>query len=248
MSLTSDIHLPAIQLVNVSMAYQGEAGEVPVLHEVSVGFPAQAMTAVMGPSGSGKTTLLHCAAGLDRPVRGKVFLGSTELDMGSDRELTEIRRSRIGFVFQQFNLLSMLTVYDNVALPLRLSGGRVRRQVVMDALRQVGLEDKAGRRPNQLSGGQQQRAAIARTLVSEPEIVFADEPTGSLDRGTGRQVMGLLRQVVDKAGRTVVMVTHDPAAAAYADRVIFLVDGWVIGKIDHPTVDEITAELSRWES
>ncbi len=248
MSLASDIHLPAVQLVNVSMAYRGAAGEVPVLHEVSVGFPERALTAVMGPSGSGKTTLLHCAAGLDRPVHGKVFLGGTELETGDDRELTEMRRRRIGFVFQQFNLLPMLTVYENVALPLRLSGARVRRQAVMEALRQVGLQDKAGRRPAQLSGGQQQRAAIARTLVAEPEIVFADEPTGSLDRATGRQVMELLRQVVDRAGRTVVMVTHDPVAAAYADRVIFLVDGQVIGKIDHPTVDEIAAELARWES
>jgi putative ABC transport system ATP-binding protein len=138
-------------------------------------------------------------------------------------------------------------VYENVALPLRLDGRRVRRPVVMEALRQVGLEDKASRRPAQLSGGQQQRVAIARTLVAEPEIIFADEPTGSLDRSTGRQVMDLLRQTVDKAGRTVVMVTHDPLAAAYADRVIFLVDGRITGKIDHPTADGVAAELNRWE-
>lgn len=247
MSLASDIHLPALQLVNVSMGYRGAAGVVPVLHEVSVGFPERAMTAVMGPSGSGKTTLLHCAAGLERPVGGKVFLGNTELAASGERELTTIRRSRIGFVFQQFNLLPMLTVYENVALPLRLDGRRVKRQVVMEALRQVGLGDKAGRRPAQLSGGQQQRVAIARTLAAEPEIVFADEPTGSLDRSTGRQVMDLLRRAVDKAGRTVVMVTHDPLAAAYADRVIFLVDGRITGKIDHPTADEVAAELSCWE-
>ncbi|HEY8982700.1 MAG TPA: ABC transporter ATP-binding protein [Streptomyces sp.] len=248
MSLAADVRLPAVQLVNVSLAYRGGAGEVPVLHDVSVGFPERCLTAVMGPSGSGKTTLLHCAAGLERPDRGKVFLGTTEMDAGDDRELTEIRRRRIGFVFQQFNLLPMLSVYGNVALPLRLGGGRVRRQAVMEALRQVGLEDKAAHRPAQLSGGQQQRAAIARTLLAEPEIVFADEPTGSLDRATGRQVMDLLRQTVDRAGRTVVMVTHDPVAAACADRVIFLVDGRTVGKTDRPTVDGITAELSRWEA
>jgi putative ABC transport system ATP-binding protein len=247
MSLASDIHLPALNLVHVSMGYRGAAGVVPVLHEVTVGFPERAMTAVMGPSGSGKTTLLHCAAGLERPVGGKVLLGDTELAASDERELTTIRRNRIGFVFQQFNLLPMLTVYENVALPLRLDGRRVRRPVVMEALRQVGLEDKASRRPAQLSGGQQQRVAIARTLVAEPEIIFADEPTGSLDRSTGRQVMDLLRQTVDKAGRTVVMVTHDPLAAAYADRVIFLVDGRITGKIDHPTADGVAAELNRWE-
>jgi putative ABC transport system ATP-binding protein len=218
-----------------------------VLHEVSLAFPARSLTAVMGPSGSGKTTLLHCAAGLEQPDSGRVLLGDTDLTACDERELTRIRRGRVGFVFQQFNLLPMLTVYENVALPLRLQGGRVRRAQIVDALGRVGLADKAGRRPAQLSGGQQQRVAIARTLVAEPEIVFADEPTGSLDRQSGRQVMALLREVVDRAGRTVAMVTHDPAAAACADRVVFLFDGRIVGRLDHPTAEAVAQQLSVWE-
>ncbi|MFI6108701.1 ABC transporter ATP-binding protein [Streptomyces sp. NPDC051310] len=247
MSLLTDIQLPAVQLAAVSKSYAGAAGRVPVLREVSLGFPQRALTAVMGPSGSGKTTLLNCAAGLDKPDTGQVLLGDTDLAACDERELTAVRRGRIGFVFQQFNLLPMLSAYENVALPLRLRGGRVKRDRVMRALREVGLEDKADRRPAQLSGGQQQRVAIARTLVAEPEIVFADEPTGSLDRSSGRQVMELLRAVVDREGRTVAMVTHDPAAAACADRVVFLSDGRVVGRLDHPTADAVARQLSVWE-
>ncbi|MFE3578018.1 ABC transporter ATP-binding protein [Streptomyces vinaceus] len=248
MSLLTDLQLPAVHLSSISKSYPSAAGPVPVLHEVTVAFPQRALTAVMGPSGSGKTTLLHCAAGLDRPDRGQVLLGTTDLAACGERELTEVRRRRIGFVFQQFNLLPMLTAYENVALPLRLQGGRVRRARVQEALAQVGLADRADRRPAQLSGGQQQRVAIARTLVAEPEVVFADEPTGSLDRQTGRQVMGLLRDTVDRDGRTVVMVTHDPVAAAVADRVVFLSDGQVVGRLDHPTADSVAQQLARWES
>ncbi|MGW1431698.1 ABC transporter ATP-binding protein [Streptomyces sp. NPDC002431] len=247
MPLLTDIQLPAIQLSAVSKSYPSAAGPVPVLREVSVGFPQRALTAVMGPSGSGKTTLLNCAAGLDKPDTGRVLLGETDLAACGERELTVVRRTRIGFVFQQFNLLPMLTVYENVALPLRLQRGRVRRDRIMEALQQVGLGDKAGRRPAQLSGGQQQRVAIARTLVAEPELVFADEPTGSLDRRSGRQIMELLRDTVDRAARTVVMVTHDPAAAACADRVIFLSDGHIVGKLDHPTAEAVAQQLSLWE-
>ncbi|MEU5792407.1 ABC transporter ATP-binding protein [Streptomyces sp. SUK 48] len=247
MSLLTDVQLPAVQLAAVSKSYAGAASPVPVLREVSLGFSQRAMTAVMGPSGSGKTTLLNCAAGLDKPDSGRVLLGDTDLAACDERELTAVRRSRIGFVFQQFNLLPMLSAYENVALPLRLQGRRVKRDRVVDALREVGLEDKSDRRPAQLSGGQQQRVAIARTLVAEPEIVFADEPTGSLDRSSGRQVMELLRTVVDRAGRTVVMVTHDPAVAACADRVVFLSDGQVVGRLDHPTADAVAQRLSMWE-
>ncbi|WP_228973350.1 ABC transporter ATP-binding protein [Streptomyces sp. DH12] len=247
MSLLTDIQLPAVQLAAVSKGYASAAGRVPVLREVSLGFPQRALTAVMGPSGSGKTTLLNCAAGLDKPDSGRVLLGDTDLAACGERELTAVRRSRIGFVFQQFNLLPMLSAYENVALPLRLRRGRVKRDRVMEALRQVGLADQADRRPAQLSGGQQQRVAIARTLVAEPEIVFADEPTGSLDRRSGRQIMELLRAVVDGAGRTVAMVTHDPAAAACADRVVFLSDGVVVGRLDHPTADAVAHQLSLWE-
>ncbi|GHF24670.1 ABC transporter ATP-binding protein [Streptomyces mashuensis] len=238
--------VPATRLVSVSKTYPGAAGTV--LHGVSVHFPQRALTAVMGPSGSGKTTLLHCAAGLDRPTEGQVLLGDTDLATCDERQLTLIRRGRVGFVFQQFNLLPMLTAYENVALPLRLDGRRPDRARILEALRQVGLEKQAGRRPAQLSGGQQQRVAIARTLVAEPGIVYADEPTGSLDRATGRQVMGLLRDLVDRAGRTVVMVTHDPAAAARADRVVYLVDGHVVGTDPAPTVERINARLTAWEN
>ncbi|MFD5363161.1 ABC transporter ATP-binding protein [Streptomyces tendae] len=247
MSLLTDIQLPAVQLSAVSKGYSGPAGRVPVLREVSLGIPQRALTAVMGPSGSGKTTLLNCAAGLDKPDSGKVLLGDTDLVACSERELTVLRRGRIGFVFQQFNLLPMLNAFENVALPLRLRRRSVKRARVMEALREVGLADKADRRPAQLSGGQQQRVAIARTLVAEPEIVFADEPTGSLDRSSGRQVMDLLRAVVDRAGRTVVTVTHDPAVAACADRVVFLSDGKVVGRLDHPTADAVARRLSEWE-
>ncbi|MFI5618586.1 ABC transporter ATP-binding protein [Streptomyces sp. NPDC051567] len=247
MTLLTDIQLPATQMVSVSKSHPGATGPVPVLRDVTVGFPAKSMTAIMGPSGAGKTTLLHCAAGLDRPTSGQVFLGDTDLGACDEKQLTLIRRSRIGFVFQQFNLLPMLTAYENVALPLRLNG-RPRHAVVVEALRQVGLEDKAGHRPAQLSGGQQQRVAIARTLVVQPEIVYADEPTGSLDRQTGRQIMALLRDVVDRTGGTVVMVTHDPVAAAWADRVVFLHDGRTVDKIDNPTAEQVAARLGRWES
>ncbi|MGW1198627.1 ABC transporter ATP-binding protein [Streptomyces sp. NPDC002536] len=247
MAIFTEIRIPATQLVAVSKTYASASGPVPVLRDVTLGFPQGAMTAVMGPSGSGKTTLLHCAAGLDRPTSGQVLLGETDLGACDERQLTRIRRDRVGFVFQQFNLLPMLTAYENVALPLRLNGRAPKRAVVLEALRRVGLEGKERRRPAELSGGQQQRVAIARTLVAEPEIVFADEPTGALDTATGRQVMGLLREVVDRAGRTVVMVTHDPAAAAWADRVVFLVDGQVIGKIDDPTAEQVAAHLARWE-
>ncbi|MCX5609340.1 MULTISPECIES: ABC transporter ATP-binding protein [unclassified Streptomyces] len=246
MALLTDMKVSAARLVSVSKTYPGATG--PVLHEVTVEFPARAMTAVMGPSGSGKTTLLHCAAGLDRPSAGQVLLGDTDLAVCDEEQLTRIRRQRVGFVFQQFNLLPMLTAYENVALPLRLNGQRPKRSVVQGALAQVGLEKLTDRRPAQLSGGQQQRVAIARTLVAEPEVVFADEPTGSLDRATGRQVMALLRNLVDRAGGTVVMVTHDPVAAAYADQVVYLVDGRVVGTDPAPTVERITARLGRWDA
>ncbi|MFF2076042.1 ABC transporter ATP-binding protein [Kitasatospora sp. NPDC058162] len=247
MSLLTDIQLPAVNLVGVTKSYPSAAGPVPVLREVSLGFPQRALTAVMGPSGSGKTTLLNCAAGLDRPEGGKVLLGDTDLAACDERQLTEARRSRIGFVFQQFNLLPMLTAFENVALPLRLQGRKVRRADVVEALRMVGLEGQADRRPAQLSGGQQQRVAIARTLAAEPEIIFADEPTGSLDRRNGRQVMQLLRDAVDHEGRTIAMVTHDPAAAACADRVVFLSDGRIVGRLDQPTAEAVAHQLSVWE-
>jgi putative ABC transport system ATP-binding protein len=208
---------------------------VTALNQVTLDFEAGTFTAVMGPSGSGKSTLLQCAAGLDRPTSGEVWLGGQELGDLSETRLTVLRRSRIGFVFQSFNLLPSLTAELNVALPLRLAGRRPSRPEIRRVLGSVGLADRAGHRPSQLSGGQQQRVAIARALVTRPEVVFADEPTGMLDSASGHEVLGLLRDLVDGQGQTVIMVTHDPVAAGYASRVVFLADGQVVGELHDPT-------------
>ncbi|WP_328481380.1 ABC transporter ATP-binding protein [Streptomyces sp. NBC_00377] len=221
----------AVQLTAVNRRYGAAGTGVTALRDVTIGLPRGSFTAVMGPSGSGKSTLLQCAAGLDRPTSGSVRIGGTELTGMSERRLTLLRRERIGFVFQAFNLLPALTAEQNVALPLRLAGRRPPRARVRDALRQVGLADRAGHRPAELSGGQQQRIALARAVITRPDVLFADEPTGALDSRTGREVLTLLRSMADASGQTVVMVTHDPLAASYADRVIFLVDGRVHGEL-----------------
>jgi putative ABC transport system ATP-binding protein len=222
---------------------RGEAGVV-ALDGVSIALALGSFTAVMGPSGSGKSTLLNVAAGLDRPTSGTVALGDTDLTGLSERRLTILRRERIGFVFQAFNLLPSLTVAQNIGLPLRLDGHRASRSTVREAAARVGLEKRLRNRPSQLSGGQQQRVAIARALVTRPEVVFADEPTGALDTQTGRDVLTLLREIVDQDGRTVVMVTHDPVAATFADRAVVLVDGRIAGKLDAPSADEVADELA----
>jgi putative ABC transport system ATP-binding protein len=198
----------------------------------------------MGPSGSGKSTLLQSAAGLDRPTSGQVFLGDVELGTLGERALARLRRERLGFVFQSFNLLGALTAEQNVALHSRLAGRRLRRGVVTEALAAVGLADRAGHRPAQLSGGQQQRVAIARALVGEPELLFADEPTGALDLRAGREVLALLRDTVDSGGRTLVMVTHDPSAAAWADRVVFMADGRLAGELISPTAEQVAERMT----
>ena len=202
--------------------------EVTALDGVSVGFAAGTFTAIMGPSGSGKSTLLQCAAGLDRPDAGTVTVDGTDLGRLGEAGLARLRRTRIGFVFQAFNLLPMLTAEQNVGLPLRLAGRRPARATVRRALAEVGLAGRERHRPDAMSGGQQQRVAIARALVAGPAVVFADEPTGALDTATGTEILGLLRGLVD-TGQTVVMVTHDPAAAAAADRVLTLTDGRITG-------------------
>jgi putative ABC transport system ATP-binding protein len=202
----------------------------------------------MGPSGSGKSTLLQCAAGLDRPTSGEIRAAGHDLGRLSETRLTMLRRERIGFVFQAFNLLPSLTAELNVALPLRLAGRRPARRQVRDALAAVGLAGRAHHRPAELSGGQQQRVAIARALVTGPEVIFADEPTGALDSATGRDVLGLLRGLADREGRTVIMVTHDPAAAAWADRVVFLADGHLSGELDAPTTASVAARVAGLES
>ncbi|WP_225844586.1 ABC transporter ATP-binding protein [Streptomyces sp. HPF1205] len=224
----------AVELREVRRTYGRKDAAVHALRGVDLALPTGSFTAVMGPSGSGKSTFLQCAAGLDRPTAGQVRLGGTEITGLSENNLTRLRRSRIGFVFQSFNLLPSLTVQQNVLLPLRLAGRRPDRRAAEALLEQVGLAGHGRRRPGRLSGGQQQRVAIARALITRPEVIFADEPTGALDTGTAREVLGLLRQAVDAMGATVVMVTHDPVAASYADRVLFLADGALAGELPRP--------------
>jgi len=217
---------------------EGEA-QVHALRDVDVAFKPGTFNAVMGPSGSGKSTLMHILAGLDRPTSGSVTIDGVELNGLSDKKLTLLRRQKIGFVFQFFNLLPMLTAEENITLPLRIAGESVDEGMVTDALRAVGLEDRKNHRPAQLSGGQQQRVAIARALINRPAVIFADEPTGNLDSTSGREILELLRQAVDERGQTIVMVTHDALAAAIADRIIFLEDGRIVRDEGHLNADEI---------
>ncbi|MER6995411.1 ABC transporter ATP-binding protein [Streptomyces sp. NPDC000410] len=234
----------ALRLGSVTRSFGTGADAVTALDSVTLTIPKGTFTAVMGPSGSGKSTLLQCAAGLDRPTSGAVMLGDTDLTKLGETRLTRLRRDRIGFVFQAFNLLPSLTAEQNVALPLRLAGRRPKRAAVLDVLERVGLRDRAGHRPSELSGGQQQRVALARALVTRPEVLFGDEPTGALDSRTGAEVLALLRDMVDR-GQTVIMVTHDPVAASYADRVLFLADGRVRDELYSPAADQIAARMTR---
>ncbi|WP_449276737.1 ABC transporter ATP-binding protein [Leucobacter sp. GX24907] len=234
----------AVQLTAVSKVYGKRRREVVALDDVSIGFGRGAFTAVMGPSGSGKSTMLHCAAGLDRATSGSVHLDHQDLGELKEKQLTVLRRERIGFIFQAFNLLPALTVAQNVLLPLELAGRRPDRVRLSQILERVGLSERGRHRPAELSGGQQQRVAIARALITEPAVVFADEPTGALDTRTGRDVLGLLRETVEDAGQTIVMVTHDPVAASYADRVVFLADGRVAGEIRQPTAEAVAEQMT----
>jgi putative ABC transport system ATP-binding protein len=240
---------PAVQLVSVSKVYGSGPNAVTALDAVSVALAKGSFTAVMGPSGSGKSTLLHCAAGLDRPTSGRVALGGIELSGLPEAALTRIRRERVGFVFQAYNLLPQLTVAQNLGLPLRLADRRVDLAWLEQVAAAVGMGDRLADRPSQLSGGQQQRVAIARALVTRPDAIFADEPTGALDSHTGRQVLGLLRELVDTSGQTVLVVTHDPVTAAVADRVVFLADGRLAGSLEEPSAEVIAermAHLGTW--
>ncbi|GAA3232953.1 ABC transporter ATP-binding protein [Actinocorallia longicatena] len=234
-----------VEMTAVSKVYGKGGSAVAALREVSVGLPRGVFTAVMGPSGSGKSTFLQCAAGLDRPSSGRVTLAGTDLTRLGETKLTELRRTRLGFVFQSFNLVASLTVAQNITLPLRLAGVRPDRAWLAEIVARTGLGDRLGHRPAELSGGQRQRVAVARALVSRPEVVFADEPTGALDTVTARQVLTLLREAADALGQTVVMVTHDPVAAAFADRVLFLADGRVAGTLDSPGADSVAARMTR---
>jgi putative ABC transport system ATP-binding protein len=216
----------------------GEAA-VAALDHVSVGLDRGHFTAIMGPSGSGKSTLLHLLAGLDRPSSGTVHLGDTEITSLSDKALTTLRRDRIGFIFQSFNLLPTMTAAENIVLPMRIAGRRPDAHWVASVVETIGLTGRLGHRPSELSGGQQQRVAAARALASRPEIIFADEPTGALDSRSGTDLLHFLRTAVDDLGQTVVMVTHDPGAACYADRVLFLADGHVVDEMLAPSADDV---------
>jgi putative ABC transport system ATP-binding protein len=230
---------PAARTVGVTKLYGAGDATVAALDDVSVDLARGRFTAIMGPSGSGKSTLLHVLAGLDRPTSGEVYLGDTEITSLNDKRLTTLRRDRIGFIFQSFNLLPTLTAAENIVLPMRIAGRKPDPDWVASIVDTVGLGGRLEHRPAQLSGGQQQRVAAARALASRPEIVFADEPTGALDSRSGTELLRFLRTAVDELAQTVVMVTHDPNAAAYADRVLFLADGHIVDEMHSPSAEDV---------
>ena len=217
---------------------------VVALDDVDVQFEKGRFTAVMGPSGSGKSTLMHCVAGLDSPTSGRIVIGGTEIGSLKDKQLTQLRRDRIGFVFQAFNLVPTLTADENILLPLAIAGRKPDPDWYRTVIDTVDLGSRLGHKPTELSGGQQQRVACARALISRPDIVFADEPTGNLDSRSSAEVLGFLRHSVDEFGQTIVMVTHDPVAASYADRALFLADGTIVAELEHPTRDSVLAMMA----
>jgi putative ABC transport system ATP-binding protein len=235
----------AARAVEATKVYGSGDTAVIALDEVTLHLPAGQFSAIMGPSGSGKSTLVHCLAGLDSLTEGQVFVGDIELGTLSDKELTLLRRSRIGFVFQAFNLVPTLTARENITLPLTLAGHRPDPAWFDQVIATVGLGDRLGHRPSELSGGQQQRVAMARALVSRPAIVFADEPTGNLDSRGGAELLDFLRRAVDQMGQTIVMVTHDPGAAAHADAVVFLADGRIVDHMADPTAERVLDTIKR---
>ncbi|MEC4017322.1 ABC transporter ATP-binding protein [Streptomyces sp. H27-D2] len=238
----------AARATDLSKVYgQGET-QVVALDNVSVDFRQAEFTAIMGPSGSGKSTLMHCIAGLDSISSGSARIGDTELTSLKDKALTQLRRDKIGFIFQAFNLLPTLNGLENITLPMDIAGRKPDKEWLDKVVRTVGLADRLKHRPTELSGGQQQRVAVARALASKPEIIFADEPTGNLDSRSGAEVLGFLRNSVRELGQTVVMVTHDPVAASYADRVIFLADGRIVDEVYGPTADSVLDRMKQFEA
>ena len=237
--------MPALQATGLSKVYGSGETAVTALDNVDITFTAGRFHAVMGASGSGKSTLMHCLAGLDRPTSGTVRIFDTDLTTLNDEKLTLMRRDHVGFVFQKFNLLPVLTAQENILLPLTIAGRRPDRQWFDRVAAAVGLTDRLGHRPSELSGGQQQRVAVARALITRPWVVFADEPTGNLDSHSGAEVLGLLRDAVTTLGQTVVMVTHDMHAAAHCDRVVFLQDGRYATALESPASEDIAAMLER---
>jgi putative ABC transport system ATP-binding protein len=235
----------AARVMDLTKVYGSGMAEVRALDGVTLDIAAGEFTAVMGPSGSGKSTLMHCCAALDTPTSGRVLLGDTEIGGLDDKRLTRLRRERIGFVFQSFNLIPTLTAEENILLPLSIAGRKPDREWYDNVIDTVSLRDRLDHRPNQLSGGQQQRVAVARALVSRPTIVFADEPTGNLDSLSGAELLTLLRTSVDDHGQTTVMVTHDPVAAAYTDRVVFLADGRIVDELRNPDREQVLNKMQQ---
>lgn len=235
----------AAHTVGLSKIYGEDETRVVALNNVDVAMTEAEFTAIMGPSGSGKSTLMHCMAGLDQATAGQVFIGDTELTGMSDKNLTKLRREKIGFVFQSFNLVPTLTAQENITLPLDIAGRKVDQEWFDIVVQTVGLSDRLNHKPSELSGGQQQRVACARALASRPDIIFADEPTGNLDSTSGAEVLGFLRRSVDEFKQTIVMVTHDAVAASYADRVIFLADGHIVEELRNPNADNVLDTMKR---
>jgi putative ABC transport system ATP-binding protein len=235
----------AAQAVDAVKVYGSGEVEVRALDGVTVDFATGAFTAIMGPSGSGKSTLMHCVAGLDTLTSGRVLVGDVDLTTLNDRDLTRLRRDRIGFVFQAFNLIPTLSALENITLPMDLAGRDPDQAWLDEVIRTVGLGDRLEHRPSELSGGQQQRVAVARALASQPAITFADEPTGNLDSRSGSEILGFMRRAVTDLGQTIVMVTHDPVAASYADRILFLVDGRIVGELHDPTSEAVIDRMKQ---
>jgi putative ABC transport system ATP-binding protein len=256
MSTTADPVLPpptpadansAAGVIDARKTYGLGDAQVHALDGITVTFETGKFSAIMGPSGSGKSTLLHCLAGLDTLTSGAAFIGDTYLASLDDKALTELRRTKVGFIFQAFNLIPTLTADENIRLPLMLGGESGDKDWIDHVVATVGLGDRLKHRPSELSGGQQQRVAVARALASRPQIIFADEPTGNLDSVTGAEILSFMRDAVREFGQTIVMVTHDPVASSYADRVVFVGDGKINGEIVDPTVDQVIDRLRNWD-
>jgi putative ABC transport system ATP-binding protein len=245
MTSTTPTLVAAAAALNASKIYGKNDSAVRALDDVTVDFAEGQFTAIMGPSGSGKSTLMHCLAGLDTLTLGKVFIDGTDLSGLNDRELTVLRREQVGFIFQAYNLIPTLTALENITLPLDLGGVDVDQAWLNEVVHAVKLESRLTHRPSELSGGQQQRVAVARALASRPKIIFADEPTGNLDSRSGAEILAFMRHAVSDLGQTIVMVTHDPVAAAYADRVVFLADGKVVDEVTSPTSEQVLDRMKK---
>ncbi|MEU6410762.1 ABC transporter ATP-binding protein [Microbispora sp. NPDC046933] len=247
MTTTTEVRTAVVARGLTKVYGEGDAA-VHALRGVDVGFAAEEFTAIMGPSGSGKSTLMHCLAGLDTVTDGQVSIGGVEITGLNDKQLTLLRRERVGFIFQAFNLLPTLTAEQNIRLPLEIAGRQADQALFDRVIETVGLRDRLRHKPSELSGGQQQRVAVARALISKPEVIFADEPTGNLDSRSGAEVLAFLRRSVRELGQTIVMVTHDPVAASYADRVVFLRDGLLVSEVQRPTPQAVLDTLMALEA